>query len=142
MPAAFRTNLFHQVGHEWQHTQYTGAFDGSSHTALVFQAVACDPARQQFALLIDELKQKIGIFIVDVFDTEFAETAVFFAAQSNFRIAEKFYIFSGSSHIVLKIKALDKWLEIRHPGPPLLVRIHLRSQRQQRQQRLPPLCAF
>jgi translation initiation factor 2B subunit (eIF-2B alpha/beta/delta family) len=38
--------------------QVAGAFDGSSHTALVFQAVACDTAWQQFALLIDELKQK------------------------------------------------------------------------------------
>lgn len=77
-----------------------GAFNGRSHAALVFQAVAGNTAGQQFALLVDELKQEIGVFIIDMFDAEFAETAVFLGAQANFRVAEKFYIFSGSSHIL------------------------------------------
>ena len=93
-PGAFKTNLFHQVGHEWQHTQYPGAFDGSSHAALVFQAVARDAARQQFALLVDELQQKVAVFVVNVLDAEFTETAVFLVAQPDFRVAEKFYVFS------------------------------------------------
>lgn len=102
--------LFHKVGHERQHTQYAGALYGGSHAALVFQAVARDTARQQFALFVDELKQEIGVFVIDVFDAEFAETAVFFTAQTDFRIAEKLYIFSCSSHCILNIKALDKWV--------------------------------
>lgn len=73
-------NLFHQIGHKRQHRQMAGAFDGGSHPALVFQAVACDTARQDFTLLVDELKEKIGVFVVNVFDAEFAETAIFFVA--------------------------------------------------------------
>ena len=86
--------LFHQVGQERQHRQVARTFNGGSYATLVFEAVACNTARQQFALLIDELQQKIRIFIVDVFDAEFAETAVFFASQTDFRVAEEFYIFS------------------------------------------------
>jgi hypothetical protein len=37
-----------------------GAFNGCGYAALVFEAVARDAARQQFALLVDELKQKIA----------------------------------------------------------------------------------
>ena len=90
--------LFHQVGNEWQDGQVTSAFNGGSHAALVFEAVACDTARQEFALFVDELEEEIGVFIIDVFDAEFAETAVFLAAKPDFRVAEKFHIFSGSSH--------------------------------------------
>ena len=64
-----------------------GAFNGCRYAALVFEAVARDTARQQFALLVDKLKQKIRIFIVDILDAEFAEAAIFFAAQPDFRIA-------------------------------------------------------
>lgn len=71
-----------------------GAFDGGGHAALVFQAVTCDAARQQFALFVDELQQKVAVFVVDVFDAEFAETAIFFVAQPDFRIAQKFNVFS------------------------------------------------
>ena len=76
-----------------------GAFDGSSHAALVFQAVARNAARQQLALFVDELEQKVSVFVINVFDAEFAETAVFSGAQTDFRVAQKFDIFSGSSHI-------------------------------------------
>jgi len=95
-------NLLEQVANERQHTQVTGAFDGCGDAALVFEAVAGNAAGQQFALLVDELEQKIGVFVVNVFDAEFAETAVFSLFQSDFRIAEKFYVFSRSSHIVVK----------------------------------------
>ena len=77
-----------------------GAFDGSRYTALVFQAVARDTARQQFALLIDELEQKVRVLVINVFDAELAEAAVFFVFQPDFRIAEKLNVFSRSSHIV------------------------------------------
>ena len=71
-----------------------GTFHGSGNPALVFQAVACDAAREQFALLVDELQQKVAVFVVNMFDAEFAETAIFLVAQPDFRVAEKFYIFS------------------------------------------------
>ena len=71
-----------------------GAFNGSCHTALVFQAIACDTAWEQLALFVDELKQEVCVFVINVFDAEFAETAVFFATQSEFRIAQEFNIFS------------------------------------------------
>jgi len=90
--------LLHQVGNERQHPEVTGALHGGGDAALVFQAIACDPARQQFALLIDELKQEVRILIVNILDAKLAETAVFFATQPDFRIAEKLYVFSGSSH--------------------------------------------
>ncbi len=57
----------------------TGAFYGGRYPALIFQAVAGDTAREQFALFVDELQEEIGIFVIDVFDAEFAETAVFLA---------------------------------------------------------------
>ena len=71
-----------------------GAFDGSSHAALVFQAVARNAARQQLALFVDELEQKVSVFVINVFDAEFAETAVFSGAQPDFGVAQKFDIFS------------------------------------------------
>jgi translation initiation factor 2B subunit (eIF-2B alpha/beta/delta family) len=86
--------LFHQVGHKWKNSQVTGAFYGNSHTALVFQAVACDTTWEQFALFVDELKEEIRIFVINVFDAEFAETAVFFVPEPNFWVAEELYIFS------------------------------------------------
>jgi hypothetical protein len=61
---------------------------------LVFEAVTGDTAWQQFALFVDELEQKVGIFVINVFDTEFAETAIFFVFQPDFRVAKKLYIFS------------------------------------------------
>lgn len=86
--------LLHQVGQERQNSEVACTFYGRRNAALVFEAVACDTTWQQFALLIDELKQKICVFVVNVFDAELAETAVFFAAQSDAGIAKKFYIFS------------------------------------------------
>ena len=72
----------------------TGTFNGAGNAALVFQAVTCDTAWQQFALFVDELEQKIGIFVINVLDTEFAETAIFFVPEPDFWVAEELYIFS------------------------------------------------
>jgi hypothetical protein len=87
-------DLFHQVGDKRQHTEVTGAFYSGRYTALVFEAVTGDTAWQQFALFVDELEQKVGIFVINVFDAEFAETAIFFVFQPDFRVAKKLYIFS------------------------------------------------
>jgi hypothetical protein len=86
--------LFHQVGQVRQNSEVTGTLDSGSHAALVLEAVAGDTAGQQLTLFVDELQQEIGIFVINVLDTEFAEAAVFFAAQPDARVAEEFYIFS------------------------------------------------
>ena len=76
----------------------TCALDGSRNFALELERVARDAARQQFALIVDELKQEVCVFVVNVFDPELAETAVFLAVLADFRVAEKFDIVSGRSH--------------------------------------------
>jgi hypothetical protein len=73
-------------------------FYGSRYTALVFQAIARDTTREQFALFVDELKEEIRVFVINVLDPEFAETAVFFATQPKFWVAKELDIFSRSSH--------------------------------------------
>jgi len=72
----------------------TGTFYGRRNAALVLEAIACDTAWQQFALFVDELKEEIGIFVINVLDSEFAETAIFFVPKPNFWVAEELYIFS------------------------------------------------
>jgi len=86
--------LFHQVAHEGQNGQVACALHGGSNAALEFQAVARDAAGQQLALFVDKLEQKVGVFVVNVFNAEFAETAVFFGAQPDFGVAQEFDIFS------------------------------------------------
>ena len=78
----------------------TSAFDGGRHAALVLEAVAGNATGEQFALFVDELEQKVGILVVDVLDPEFAEAAIFFALESNFRVAQKFYVFARSGHMI------------------------------------------
>jgi hypothetical protein len=86
--------LFHQVAHEGQETQMACTLNGGGHATLVFQAVAGNTAGQQFTLFVDELNEEVRVFVVDIFDTKLAETAVFFAIQPDFRVAEEFYIFA------------------------------------------------
>jgi hypothetical protein len=88
------SRLLHQVGKERQYSEVAGAFNGGSHTALIFQAVTGDTTWQNFGLFVNKLKQKVCVFIVNIFNTELAEAAVFFAAQPKARVAEEFYIFS------------------------------------------------
>jgi hypothetical protein len=99
-PRPLPKKLLHQVGHKRQNSQVAGTLDGGCDAALVFEAVAGDTARQQFTLFVDELKQEVGILVINVFDAEFAETAVFFASLAQFGVAEEFYIFSCSSHFI------------------------------------------
>ncbi len=81
----------------------TGTLNCSSYTTLVFQAVACDTTWKQFALFVDELDQEVRVFVVNVLDTKFAETAIFFAAQPKFWVAKELDIFSGSSHSMERV---------------------------------------
>lgn len=86
--------LLEQVCYERQEAEMASAFDGCSHFALEFHRVARDAAGQEFALLVDEVHQKVYIFVVDVFDTKTAEAAVFFAFLTEFGIVEKLNVFS------------------------------------------------
>jgi len=51
--------------------------DGLGDLALIFHRGACDAARQDLALLVDELQQEVSVLVVDVFDAVLLETAVF-----------------------------------------------------------------
>ena len=73
----------------------TGAFDCRSDFALVLQRVASDAAGQQFALFVDELEQKLTVFVINMFDTKFCETAIFLALRANVWVAEEFDIISA-----------------------------------------------
>ncbi len=57
----------------------TGALNGLSDAALELERSAGDAARQDLALLIEELLQELGVLVVDVLDTALLETAVFLA---------------------------------------------------------------
>jgi hypothetical protein len=72
----------------------TCALNGSGNAALILEAVARDTARQKLALFIDELEKEVRVLVVNVFDAEFAETAIFFVPETNFWIAQELYIFS------------------------------------------------
>jgi len=89
---AVRIGLFQQIGYIGQQSQVTRTLYGSSHFALVLQRVARNAARQDFALLVDELEQKVAIFVIDVLDAKLAEAAVFLALLSNLWIAEELNI--------------------------------------------------
>lgn len=52
--------------------------DGSGKAALIFQAGACKAAREDLALLIDELQEEVCVFVINVLDACLFETAVFF----------------------------------------------------------------
>lgn len=89
------TDLLHQVCNIRQDGQMPGAFDGRGHLALVFERVAGDAARQELALFVDELEKEHIVFVVDMFNPEFAEAAIFCALQAHFWVREKFDIFAS-----------------------------------------------
>ena len=59
-----------------------GTLYGLSHATLEFQRGASDAAGENLALLVEELLEEFGIFVVDVFDSAAFETAVFFFLTS------------------------------------------------------------
>lgn len=72
----------------------TCTLDSSRNATLVLEAVACDTAWQELALFVDELEEEIRVFVVNVLDAEFAETAIFLVPETNFGVAQELYIFS------------------------------------------------
>jgi hypothetical protein len=71
-----------------------GALDSCRYLTLEFQAVSGDAARQDLTLLVDKLKQKIRVFVINVLDAKFFKAAILLAILTDFRIAKKFYIVS------------------------------------------------
>jgi len=61
----------------------TGALDCLRNFLLVLVGGTGDATGKDFALLVDELQQEVSVLIVDVFDAEFFEAAVFFALCFN-----------------------------------------------------------
>ena len=61
----------------------TSTLDCLSDTALILQRSACDAARQNLALLVEELLQELWILVVDVLDTALLETAILFLLNVN-----------------------------------------------------------
>ena len=59
-----------------QQCQVTGLFDGLRGFTLVFEAGACQPTRQNFALRVAQHQQEITVLVIDVFDSFFAKAAV------------------------------------------------------------------
>ncbi len=72
----------------------TGTLNSGSHPALVLQRVAGDAAWKHFTLFVDELQQKVSVFVINVFNAELAETAVFLTLLTYIWIAEKLDIVS------------------------------------------------
>ena len=52
------------------------SINSGGHFALVFLRGAGDAAGEYFALLVQEFFQELGVFVVDVLDAVFLETAV------------------------------------------------------------------
>ena len=61
----------------------TGTLNSLCHAALELQRGASDATGQDFALLVEELLQELGVLVVDVLDTTAFETAVFLLAGVN-----------------------------------------------------------
>jgi hypothetical protein len=94
-------HLFQQISDEGQHAQVACPLDGGGYAALVLQRIAGDAAGQNLALLVDELQQKIGVFVINVFDSEFAKTAIFLAFLTQIRITEELDIVFCCGHDLL-----------------------------------------
>ena len=55
-----------------------GALNGLSHATLKLEGGSGDAAGKDFALLVEELLEEFGIFVVDLLDAASLKTAVFF----------------------------------------------------------------
>jgi len=60
---------------KWQQRHIAGALNGNSQLPLVPGTVSCDPPRQNFPPLCNELPQSINILVVNILDLVNAEAA-------------------------------------------------------------------
>ena len=56
-----------------------GALDSFGHFLLILVGSTGNATGKDLTLLVDELEQEVCVLIVDIFDAEFFETAIFFA---------------------------------------------------------------
>jgi hypothetical protein len=70
--------LFKHIGNERQQSQVACTLYGGGYLFLEFLRSSGQAAGQDFALFVEELFQEFGVFVIDVFDAGFFETAVFF----------------------------------------------------------------
>ena len=70
----------------------TSAFDSLRQFALVLQTCTCDTAGKHTTLVVHEFQKEIGVFVVNVLDAQFFETAVFF---TNFWLVQGFVVTYG-----------------------------------------------
>ncbi len=54
-----------------------------SHAALILQRSACDAARENLTLLVEELLEEFWVFVVNVLDTALLETAILLLLNVN-----------------------------------------------------------
>ena len=69
-------SLLHHVSYIRQQRNLAGALHGLSHAALILQRSTGDATGQNLTLLVQELLQELGIFVVDILDTALLETAI------------------------------------------------------------------
>ena len=80
------------------------ALDSFGHFFLILVGSTGDAARQNLALLVDELQQEVSIFIVNVLDAEFLKRQYFLRWVST-AIGVK-YLISVSLAMILIFKCL------------------------------------
>jgi len=59
-----------------QQSQVTSTLDGLSDTTLELETSACDAARKDLTLLVEETLEEFGILVIDILDTALLEAAV------------------------------------------------------------------
>ena len=66
-------------------------FNCLGHFPLVFGGSTGDPAWQNLTLFVDEFEQEVSIFVINVFNPAFLETAIFFLFGINRDRGQIFY---------------------------------------------------
>ena len=113
MPGANSSRLL-QFGGEREQRDILRALDRYREPALMARASARHAARKNFAALLDERRQNLGLLVVDEIDAIDAKTANFLFANevalSSFRRS------AGAAAATLRTRA--RWSsQVRDPGP-------------------------
>ena len=90
----------HVVRDVGQQSQVTSTLDGLSDTTLELEASACDAARKDLTLLVEEALEEFGILIVDILDTALLEAAVLLLLAIEVQWGQIAY-FSWCSHFLV-----------------------------------------
>jgi hypothetical protein len=69
--------LLNCIGYEGKKAKVTTTLDSHGEAALVLEARACDATWQDLALVVQELAEEIGVFVIDILDPIALEAAIF-----------------------------------------------------------------